>query len=80
MLFQPKFFRIAQNPLPPSSILNEITYSRDTSKYYRNKLFVKHNLSNEYAYTMRLVTNLSSHLYATFLGVCFFVMVKNKIL
>ena len=26
MFFQPKFFRIAQTPLPPSSILNEKTY------------------------------------------------------
>ncbi len=32
MFFQPKFFRIAQTPLPPSTILNEKTYSRDTNK------------------------------------------------
>ncbi len=48
MLFQPKIFRIAQNPLPPSSILNEITNSRDASKFYGKKLFIKHIYSNEY--------------------------------
>ncbi len=40
MFFQPKFFRIAQTTLPPSSILNEKTYLHDTNKRCSNKFFI----------------------------------------